>query len=97
MSQRPRPERERGRRTPKVTRTVRDGIRVTKDFHKVAEAYIKQLNSLPTAQRPRADINMEMTITNLLSDHLIPSYDADIQQFRQATQSCFVTKCPDFK
>jgi hypothetical protein len=81
----------------KVTNTVREGFRATKAFHKVALDYVAEVASRPTHLRPRADINIDKSITSLLSDNLIPSFDADAQQFRQATQGCFGSKCVDFK
>lgn len=80
-----------------VTDTVREGFRATKDFEQATLDYIRQAESRPPALRPRADVNMGVTLTSLLSDNLLPSFNSEIQQFRQSTQSCFVSKCEDFK
>ena len=81
----------------RVNLAVREGIRASKIFQAEALKYVAEVAARPPALIPHADINMNQSITRLLSDNLIPSFESDLALFRQSTQGCFEQRCADFK
>ncbi len=80
-----------------VTRFVRNESNAITGFYAEADKYLAEINARPVTQRPRADIDMKMSVTELMSDNLPRSFRADQLTLGQDTQNCFVRKCMDFK
>lgn len=80
---------------------VREDLRSIQDFLKFTKTYVKDVvENLPPEKRPRVDVGYKLTITEpMLSDYLVPSYEATVNNFNQKTGYCFAsdTKCPAFQ
>ena len=76
-------------------------LRAIQDFNKLTKSYIEDVVAkLPEEDRPRADVNISLSITEpLLSDHLVPSFKYHVDKFNRSTGLCFVldTKCSAFQ
>ncbi len=83
-----------------VLKFVRSEIAAADDSSREALDYANQVKTLPEDQRPRADVDMFLTIRDpMVSDSVMPNYRSTLNRFHQDTQNCFASDaaCPAFK
>lgn len=80
----------------KVGKLIRGELETTRLFQQSTLKYIHNFKQRPPAKVPFADIDIYTRIVEPLSDVLIPSYEANLVKFHQATQNCYIQKCADF-
>jgi hypothetical protein len=80
-----------------VTAFVRQEADSIRAFHDALDSFIPEVALRPEAERPRVDVNMDLTITGpWVSETLTRSFDANLRNFQQSTHRCFVEECTDF-
>jgi hypothetical protein len=69
------------------------------EAQKVILNYAAQVGQRPPQDRPRADVNLYLTIQTPISDTVLPRYTSALHVFNRNTQNCFVsaTTCADFQ
>ena len=83
-----------------VMKFVRSEITAADNSSSEALDYAGKVNALPEDQRPRADINMFITIRDpMVSESVMHNYRSVLNRFHQDTQNCFASDaaCPAFQ
>lgn len=64
-------------------------------FHDLTKSYINAVTARPQSERPRADINIFISIQDpLLTETLIPSFRSNMSIFNRTTEYCFASDKP---
>lgn len=80
----------------RVSNVVQKETAVIQSFHQATESYVNSSQRRSPSLRPRADIDISQSVTQPLSETLIPNFNDELRRFRQNTQDCFSSRCADF-